>query len=412
MAFPMDFFSIREKTIVIFGVGQNAESFYNKYCDVFRIKYFTSNDATEKDLCGLNRIEPGQLHELDHIYIVVCAGEMGACAIESQLSLCFNFGEDYISSDLFDELYLGKRKLILVVGLCHQMVVAEGLRSLKRISDEYIILFYWHRQILNNTAMRQKVGRLSDYADYQILLKTGIDEKFDYLKVGPNIVNMPYYTMSAIYPQINWAINDQGKTYMENPLLKKKAKRPVSDIRAFAYMDRNVVGMLKKGLTIEQVIDEISNEDFYSDEDIDSLWNKMVHSNQSRENGTNLAVIDYMKQNYKNKKLFLDGIHYSNNFTWEIVRQIANIIVPGYVINDNEKIDLVDKLSKEDAVWLNETPVYPSVWKKLHLEWVDENTTYKMVTLNGVKELNFHDYMCQYVKYIFHALEIEKIWLA
>jgi hypothetical protein len=48
----------------------------------------------------------------------------------------------------------------------------------------------------------------------------------------------------------------------------------------------------------------------------------------------------------------------------------------------------------------------------MHLEWVDENSTYKMVTLNGVKELKFHDYMCQYVKYIFHALEIEKIWLA
>jgi hypothetical protein len=259
--------------------------------------------------------------------------------------------------------------------------------------------------------MRQEVSRLSKYADYQLVLKTDTNEKFGYLRDDSDTISLPYYTMPAIYPQINWAIN-MGKTYMENPLLKMKARTPITDIRAFAYTDRNVVSLLKKGLTTERVVDEIRNEDFYSEEELESLLNKMFRSNKSRENGANIAVTDYMKQNYRSKKLYLDGFHYGNYFAWEIVRQIVNIIGPGYVISDNEKIDLVDKLSKGDAVWVNETPVYPSVWKKLHLEWVDDNTTYKMVTLNGVKELNFHDYMYQYAEYVYHALEIEKIWMA
>ena len=400
---------IYDKNIVIFGTGEVAKEFYYRNKDKINIRYFTSNWDQEAEFCGLERVEPIDLKSIRDVYIIVCASKIGTCVIENQLSLQFSYITQFSDHEIFEQMLLGKRRLLLVTGLCHQQLLFEGLKCVRDIEQEYILTFYWYGDIKNNVLLKKKVFELSKYAEFAIALKTGINECYDYISSIPKKIIFPNSCLQAIYPQIVWG-QGIGNTYLENPILRKKLRKRVEDVRVFRYTDRNVVKLIQQGFSDEQVVKEISRKDFYASDTLSYEYDKMIHYNRNADLGADIAFTDYIIENYAKHKLFLDGEHFSNQLAWKIVLDTAKLIDKNINIPEQEKIDLIHTLTQKDAVWEYECPVYPSVREFFGLEWVNENTKYKFVNLYRTRELGFEDFMMQYTEYIRCALDLIKCW--
>lgn len=408
---------IYDKKIVIFGCGGLADLFWEKHHERLNICFFTSNNKEEIYFHDLERIEPYGLLGIDNIYIVICAGENAISSIENQLSMSFRFYEDYISCNLFEELILDKKKLILIIGLCQQVLVERGLKSIASIKRKYAIQHYWHAIIAANTLLRRHVENLSQYAQFTIVLNAEKNQKYSYISEKTILIKMPYLLMDAMFPQIVWGaylgnpkILHMGDVYLESPIMLKKEERPISDIRAFRYTDQNVVKMLKQGMGENEILREISNENFYDKSYLDTLIEKMKQYNKNIDNVSDIHMADYIMDNFKKKKLFLDGVHFSEFFIWQIIKEILKEIHEEVEWNQIEEKNLLYELSKENAVWENECPIYPSVWKNLGIEWVNEKTEYTMVKFHKTEKVSFDEYMINYINYTKCVLEIKKIW--
>lgn len=397
---------IENKKIVIFGIGGVADRFVDKYAEHMDITYFTSNDPSETEFHGFRRVEISDLISRTDIYIIICASQVGSAAIESQLSVCFQFFEQYVDCDSFEQLFAGKRKLLVIEGLCHQELLSKGLEFTPEIGDEYIIKFFWQGLLNQNAALRKTRYMLCQYADYRIILKMEGAQQNDEICREEKIIRTPLIYAQFLYPQIP-CVQEMGVTYLHNPYMMN-SKKNISDIRAFRYTDQNVVRLLKQGLSETDVLGEIRKEDFYDMEYLEKVKASTANINARHDAGCDIRMGEYLMENYKQKKLFLDGQHWSNIFVREAIRQIMSLL--GLKESELPDTDFIMKLSGEDAVWKNEVPVYPSVSKLLELEWAKENTTYSMVKLKETKQLNFDDYMRDYIRYVNYSLMLQKVW--
>ncbi len=400
---------IDDKNIVIFGTGEVAKTFYDRNKDNINIKYFTSNWNQEIAFCGLQRIEPTNLQDIEDVYIVVCASKIGSSVIENQLSLQFSYITQFCDHEIFEQMLQGKRRLLLVTGLCHQQLLFEGLQFVRDIVQEYILSFYWYGDIKSNVLLKKKVFELSKHADFAVVLKTRANECYHYISPIPKKIIFPNPCLQAIYPQIIWG-QGVGNTYLENPVLKQKMRKRIEDIRAFRYTDRNVVQLVQQGFSDEEVVKEISRRDFYTKDVLSCEFDKMIRYNRNADSETDIMFTDYIIENYTEHRLFLDGEHFSNQLAWKIIVDTVKIIDGNINISEEEKLDLIHKLTQKDAVWEYECPVYPSVQEYFGLQWVNKNTKYKYVNLYSTRELEFEEFMLQYTSYIRCALNLKNCW--
>lgn len=403
--------SIESKKIVIFGAGKLAITFFKKYQSILNICYFTSNDDKEKEFGNLQRLEPGELVKMKDIYIVICMSESNVYNVEIQLSMQFAFGKDYISYDLFEALLEETKEILLIIGQCQQKIIEHGLRSFEHIRDKYIICFFWYSNIRNNIAAKRRVKILSELARYVIILNNNIHQEILCINEKVRYIKMPFWTMPAIYPQVSW-VQNMGTIYFENPELMKmgRKKRYIGDIRAFRWADNNIVRMVKAGMSENEILKKINSDNYYDKEFLFNMIKRTENLNKKSEEGADLRLSDYIMMMYKNKKLFLDGLHYSNHLAWKVIEEITGLMKDDVGNIQLSRKNLILELSEENGVWENECPIYPSVWKNLGLEWVDKNTQYTMVKLSGTEKISFEEYMSQCICYTRHALEIERLW--
>lgn len=402
---------IASRKIVIFGAGKIAKAFVKKYQNALEICYFTSNDDKESELAHLLRLEPNKLTDMKNIYIIVCIGGLGMYDVESQLSMKFVWGEDYIPFDVFEEMVEGTKEMVLIIGQCQQQIIAHGLRSIDYIRNKYFISSFWYPQIRDNIAFRKGIIVLKEIAKYIIVLHNNIHQEILGIEEKTKLIQMPFLTMHAIYPQISW-FHNMSMIYFENPDLmgKTRKKRYIGDIRAFRWIDNNIIKMIKAGMNESEILKEVSRDNYYSKEYLLEQLKKTENLNRNAEDGADLHLTNYINKMYRKEKLFLDGIHYSNFLAWRVVEKIISSMgEDAESIQFHEK-DLILELSKENAVWENECPIYPSVWKNLGLEWVDQDTQYTMVKLYRTEQVSFEEYIIHHIRYTQHALEIERLW--
>lgn len=406
MALPDIKSIIKKKKIVIFGVGESADYFIGRFSECLDIVYFTSNDFSETEFHDLERVEVPDLIARDDIYIVICASQMGTAAIENQLSICFKFCEQFMDCRCLEQIIEGKRELIVIEGLCHQELIAKGLELVPQIAERYIIKFFWMGSLNHNMALRKMKYMLCCYADAVIALDMSKAGKKQNLWNNIKKINMPLIYAQFLYPQIPCS-QEMGITYLHNPYMMN-SKKNISDIRAFRYTDQNVLRLLKQGLSEEDVLGEIRKEDFYDLEYVRKTKDFAADINAKCDMECDIHMSKYLMENYKRKKLFLDGQHWSGIFAWEAIRQIMSLL--GIRGIEMPNVDFISELSRKDAVWSNEVPVYPSIRKLLELEWVGEDTAYNMVKLKGTKKVTFDEYMRDYIRYVNHSLMLQEVW--
>lgn len=387
-------------------MSESANQFVDRFSGCLDIVYFTSNDFSETEFHNLERVEISDLITRDDIYIVICASQAGTAEIENQLSMCFKFCEQFTDCRCLEQMLEGKRKLMVIEGLCHQELIAKGLELVPQIAERYIIKFFWMGSLKYNAAFRKMKYMFGCYADVVIILDMRRAGEKQYVEKNKKIIYMPLIYAQFLYPQIPCS-QEMGITYLHNPYMMN-SKKNIGDIRAFRYTDQNVLHLLKQGLSQEDVLYEISRENFYDEKDLSRIKEAAIKKNIVYDAKCEIHMGTYLLEHYKEEKLFLDGMHWSNTFALEAIRQIVYLLDPKETIIPD--MDIIAELSKENAVWENEVPVYPSVRKILELDWAHDSTLYRMVRLKETKSVSFGEYMKVYIQYVYYSMKLQEVW--
>ena len=119
---------------------------------------------------------------------------------------------------------------------------------------------------------------------------------------------------------------------------------------------------------------------------------------------SDIKVTDYVEENYNKVKLYCDRGHFDQALLRIYVKKFLIYLGEAEAIDELQKIVLDDIFER-----INEFPIYPSTSKILNLEWIEENTLYRMVLPSGIKKVTFDEYMELLVEYRYQTQKILKL---
>ncbi|MCG7408549.1 hypothetical protein MH117_14050 [Paenibacillus sp. ACRRX] len=156
----------------------------------------------------------------------------------------------------------------------------------------------------------------------------------------------------------------------------------------FAYGDQNIIRMLCEGKSRQAIINLVSDEDFYTESELERLYADFMYSFRIREIGLDIPISPFIETYYQQFHLFSTICHPRS----DILRAIAKNILQGIGISQYEISPYVNGGDFTDLI----SPIYPAVVKHLKLQFASGNAP---IYAFNYTQLNFEQYMHHYITY-------------
>ncbi|MCH5275684.1 MAG: hypothetical protein J1E65_07575 [Lachnospiraceae bacterium] len=400
---------LEASNVVLWGYQDEAISFYREYKERFHItacvteqKHHPSFLAVEEEI---PIVEWKEYEGNGQDYIVICASPFPL--VENQiLASGLRIFEEYIDSNLAKAI-LSDKKIAIIAGACQVAVISDFLKEVKCFTDEYqCFRFLSHRWA--SRWSQKSICYLKNFCDVYICMKHEEDDiKFfspEELPENCKIITIPYALLRLYWPQIKagWkkALNEYF-IHHEKPM----GHGP------FEYGDININRMIREGKTADEIVRELTSDNFYSEEQVQAHIDTVLRILEYEESDCDVKILQYVQKNYLKEMLYRDMAHPSPAIIWEIIRQILDILQ--IKMSEAEQAQI-----KENKVIVptyerhcTEIPVYPSVARHLgELEWWQEDMKYDVTFYNGVKKLTFEEYIRAYYSVCSKYKEIMETW--
>ena len=188
----------------------------------------------------------------------------------------------------------------------------------------------------------------------------GTDNVLQFLKKDCQRICIPSLTFEGYNPELKKV--KIGKQPIKNPFTGE-----LHDIFVLAYYLR-----YQGKDCIDEVIDFCNRPDLYDEKFLANFFSWTINQLQYREeeNAVDIKISDYIVEHYKNQKLFADSNHPYPPLYSHILNQIFDII--------NSRFDCYPSLTTEKLSSINhghghQFAIYPSVLKKLNLDFSENN---------------------------------------
>lgn len=164
----------------------------------------------------------------------------------------------------------------------------------------------------------------------------------------------------------------------------------------YGYEDQNVIRLLKKGESKERIVALLSDEQFYSAQQLHIIHTDFMNNLRQREIGIDIPLANFIEQHYQKEHLFCTVCHPR----YHIIRYLAmNIlqrigISPLEIANAFYDVDFIDLIH----------PIYPSVIKHLNLKFLQPGA--RIYSL-GDEKFSFQEYIARYVD--IHSNELQLV---
>lgn len=402
--------NLLEKRIILFGVGEVAQKFYQKNRNRLKISHCVSN---MKEQWGKQAF----LNELDVVefksenigpndYLIVC-GPFAFRQIEIQLINCgFRMFEHFIESSIA-ECVLENKKIALFRGSCILRDIYECVITSKTFTEQYAPIY-----ATDNYAVSKFDNRVLYYASkicdcyiysYRMLRRDKVylltDEELpkDCVKISVSNITFPGY-----WPQADPEIRNSNK-YLIHPYNSKRDL--IFHHTMYRLEDTNINRFMDEGKEFEEIYSLISSKDFYDEKAVKRNLKIAFKSVQIAEQFADIKAMDFIKDNYDKRMLFQNFAHMHKCVIWTYVRRLFEKLQLA-----SEECDALEEMSPKYIHHGGDIPIYPSVARALELTWYDENMKYEIMTYHGVEEMTFEQYVRHYVEYTKRAKEIMASW--
>lgn len=399
---------LEASNVILWGYQDAAISFYQEYKERFHItacvteqKQYPSFLAVEEEI-PIYEWEEYEVSEQD--YIVICASPFEL--IDNQIMASgLRFFEEYIDGNLVKAI-LSDKKIVIVAGFCQVAVISDFLKQVKCFNEEYQCFRFLSHHWESRWGLRS-LSFLRNLCDVYICMRHEEgDIKFFSPKELPEtckIITIPYALSRPYWPQVKAGWKKAWNEYfvhIERPMVHGP----------FEYGDANINRMIREGKTADEVVEELTSDNFYSEEQVLMHIDTVLRTLEYAEDGCDIKISQYIRENYRKKMLYWDMAHPAPSMVWEIIRQILDVMQIKMSAEEQAQIKenkiIVPKYDRHCTV----IPVYPCVARRMGLEWWQEDMQYDVTFYNGVKRLTFEEYIRSYYSICSKYKEITETW--
>lgn len=294
-----------------------------------------------------------------------------------------------------------EKKVMIIYGNCQTVAIRYYLEKVPEFCAKYLIFSlpkFWIEE------ERQKYDKIFElnilgYADILITQNISAKNKFGarlatdnvckYTSKECKIIRIANCFSSGYYPQyrknencelIN-GINEDGLKIYKNQL------------------DYNVCRLIYEGKTVNEIVSEISRDDFYSATDIYNYAFSELECTKKRELLCDIKITDYIEDNYTKKIMFESDQHPTEDAICELCRRIVSFLGIKAEIPRDLQVHSIGLPGDE------RTPIYPSILKWFGLKNKSGQILYKL-PVTGRKVI-FEDYMRSYIRTVFPFVKEE-----
>ena len=390
-------------SIYMFGAGTKAHYFYEKYKNKLDLKAFLSNEiwiGGEDIDSKTNLMIYNPLNVIpsltENSAIIICVDEFEE--IERQLiGYGLKAGENYIHYKFY-ELLKSEKKIALFYGVCYMRPICNLLNKSPLFSSEYEVFFFLSYQRMVDTE--------NSFFDFLISV-------CDLYAYNPSISRQEHAIENAILSRlksecIKIKISAVGGEAYHPQLIENENKRmaysvvpEASAYGSFTSQDWVVNNYIDEGVGLEEIRKRIKDKTFFNHEYVLNNYKEKMRLFELQEGFVDIKISDYLIENHKKKRLYLDGIHIGNDPICELANRFLDYI----------KLDRCDYSDEIDSVliYASEVPVYNSVIEALDLTIYEEKEPlYNLFTFNGYIKVTFDEYLDRYYDYCTHVKDYLK----
>lgn len=374
-----------KRDIVIWGCGLEGEKFYWAWRHKVNILYaIDMRYQTLQQFHGIEVHSPQDIKSLKQHYIVVCVGDLGIWdEISGKLrENGLNEFENYIRSDFY-----GNKKLAVLYGNCHMDAIERYLRRNSEFSNIYRTRFYY----VNNSdgecfpskaAMRncdlfiaQDINEKNAKALPSTFALKKILRKESMSIIIPNVYGMNLYFPQCEKGKFGDALKEHFKAFQIN-VDERKGQELWRRLDWLNEISDTNIDLHGNGECILDI-------NTYNSKDILANVEKQIIKLEEREKLCDVMISDYIRENYRYKKLFYEPYHPAGVLIKEKGRRILEIL--GMTEDDSDLYIEMDS---------KELPIYTSVSEALGLKFDN-----KYIRKNTGVPMNVKEYVEHYISW-------------
>ncbi|MDE7476459.1 MAG: hypothetical protein K2M91_00675 [Lachnospiraceae bacterium] len=387
------------KRIILWGTGNTAKTFCDKYGDKLPIYACTSND---RNIVSVNNLKTIGLQELDPVtdFIIVCS--IYYDEIRYQL-MCIDGYEpniNFMKYSIFEELYdaeVNSKKLIVAVGQCEIGEMCQALHMISYFKKQYTVIYFDEQKVCAHgnkcdLAETKECLKLLGKADYFIkpsALKPQSMQSFQALQQYVNnqckTITISLFTMDSYWPQDIAKERTINKYYV----VKNKSK-----LCAFVERDQVIERYIDEGYSTKEIMNLICKDDFFDYSVVKNNHDNCIKRIRIADKISDIKITDFVLHNYNSMKLYCDRGHFNEHLLKEYVRRFLQ-----FLGDDMSEKELMAMDISCITQHVNELPIYPSTAKILKLEFVNKDTLYRENRYDGIRLVTFEEYMEAFITY-------------
>ena len=285
-----------------------------------------------------------------------------ACFVEYDeidiLKLRKYIGDDYLTQTV-SKLKNGKDGVILH-GNCQMTAIINYLKASSRFNQKCVILatprvFLYDSeklQLIDSEALWQNVDWLIYHkikATNRFGAKLSSENFCEKLKCEANKICLTNLWFTGYFPQAEKNSNNVLAYFQMSGL--------------FPMGDKNANELAKKGMPSDEIIRRLSDEDFYSAEEVLAHVKESFSDMEQREVGCDVKMLDFIKENYNKRLLF----HSPNHPTHFVIEEMAERILNKMNLGGGE-FQHRWWIPRQHSLRRQDIPIYPSVLKALGMQ--------------------------------------------
>ncbi len=398
---------LKSHNIILWGRTEQTRYFYEKYGDELHCKACIAGSDEHPEYYDMEKkcvpiIKWSDYTYTENDYIVIFAFPFAPIVNQLQSYGLCNI-ENFVVYNLA-YVVLEQKKVVILSGNCHMTVIYQLLSQIEEVREKYF-LFHFPTNSFDNRWAYMNLSYMINLCDFYICTYHDKNHRAYFEKEELprkcKIITIPCGTRELYWPQLETENNRPKNEF----LIRKRGEKRHGP---FDCGDLNINKMIKEGKTLEEVLERVSAEDFYTKQEVEKHINDIFRQIEEEETFCDIKLLPYIRENYQKSMLYKD-IHMKPMLLWRMVQGILQILN----VKDNEEV-----LSKvqESQEWkeychhCTEVPVYPSVAKHMGLEWYRKETTYEVTFYNGTKRLTFEEYIRSYYYVCSREYQIMNEW--
>jgi hypothetical protein len=386
--------SLMEKSFVLYGAGVRAEKFfYREMIDPKRIE-FCIDKKNNRLFHGIAVYSWNEVKNNLKGKLIVIAAERAAYNEISHILNAEGFKEyiDYISDDLFD------KEIVLLYGNCHMIAIAKYLAINPIFCSKFSILiqFVFDPFVITDGVLANIKYLISqDIRKGNAYNGLSVDELEEKISSNAFKIRIPnLYGLFSFFPQGKSSIyqdeyiNHYAKDAIDLELVVDdiSKKNSMAIVNNFCGIDENIDKLYKNGADIYEMERSMLYEDMYSD--IKENFMLDMEKISAREKLCTIHITDFIKANYKEKKIFNDQNHPSNEIMIQFGRRILTAM----------NISIIELYPTTEVLDQKEVFIYGCVKRAMGMTFDQKLIRNKAVQNTFWKRpLTRYDYIRQYV---------------